>query len=259
MIKFFRKIRQNLLSEGKTGKYLKYAIGEIVLVVIGILIALQINNWNQAKQEEQLEVNYLKGIKTNLNDDIIELERLFVKDTMKLDAFTFLNRTFNKDPITADSQLIIENLYRAAGYNWFEGQNVVFEDMKSSGKSNLTQSDSIKYAIQGYYRFFEEVIKQENLYNSFVEKYTDRNNEYFNITSFTEHKAMDRWNGQTGPPDLSTIYNEEFQQTKNKLLDNFSLMKDSRTHAHEVRQNLYQRAKKLKQTIERYLQHKKEE
>jgi len=49
MIKYFRKIRQNLLSEGKTGKYLKYAIGEIVLVVIGILIALQINNWNSQR------------------------------------------------------------------------------------------------------------------------------------------------------------------------------------------------------------------
>ena len=50
MIKFFRKIRQNLLSEGKTGKYFKYAIGEIVLVVIGILIALQINNWNESRK-----------------------------------------------------------------------------------------------------------------------------------------------------------------------------------------------------------------
>lgn len=49
MIKFFRKIRQNLITEGKTGKYLKYAVGEVVLVVIGILIALQINNWNEAK------------------------------------------------------------------------------------------------------------------------------------------------------------------------------------------------------------------
>jgi|TARA_R110000737_G_C14509985_1_gene473452 hypothetical protein len=46
MIKFFRKIRQNLVSKGNTGKYLKYAIGEIILVVIGILIALSINNWN---------------------------------------------------------------------------------------------------------------------------------------------------------------------------------------------------------------------
>jgi hypothetical protein len=51
MIKFFRKIRQNLLLEGKTGKYLKYAIGEIVLVVIGILIALQINNWHDHRKE----------------------------------------------------------------------------------------------------------------------------------------------------------------------------------------------------------------
>ena len=46
MIQFFRRIRQNLLSEGKTGKYLTYALGEIILVVIGILIALQINTWN---------------------------------------------------------------------------------------------------------------------------------------------------------------------------------------------------------------------
>ena len=60
MIKFFRKIRQNLLMENKTGKYFKYAFGEIVLVVIGILIALQINNWygkqvNNDKQDRYLE------------------------------------------------------------------------------------------------------------------------------------------------------------------------------------------------------------
>lgn len=50
MIKFFRKIRYSLMSENKTGKYFKYAIGEIVLVVIGILIALQINNWNESRK-----------------------------------------------------------------------------------------------------------------------------------------------------------------------------------------------------------------
>ena len=51
MIKFFRKIRQNLLMENKTRKYFKYAIGEIVLVMIGILLALQINNWNEKRKE----------------------------------------------------------------------------------------------------------------------------------------------------------------------------------------------------------------
>lgn len=51
MINFFKKIRQDLLMENKTGKYLKYAIGEILLVVIGILIALQANNWNEDRKD----------------------------------------------------------------------------------------------------------------------------------------------------------------------------------------------------------------
>jgi hypothetical protein len=66
MIKFFRQIRQNLLLEGKTGKYVKYAIGEIVLVVIGILIALSINNWNENRKLQNEELNLLLEVKSNL-------------------------------------------------------------------------------------------------------------------------------------------------------------------------------------------------
>ena len=69
MIKFFRKIRQNLLSDGRTGKYLKYAVGEIVLVVIGILIALQINNWNEHRK---LKLKDLQLCKELLNDAIAD-------------------------------------------------------------------------------------------------------------------------------------------------------------------------------------------
>ncbi|MGB5316110.1 MAG: DUF6090 family protein [Robiginitalea sp.] len=58
MIKFFRKIRQRLLTENNFNRYLVYAIGEIILVVIGILIALQINNWNQNRLNENLEYQY---------------------------------------------------------------------------------------------------------------------------------------------------------------------------------------------------------
>lgn len=59
MINYFRRIRQNLLSKGKTRKYLKYAIGEIILVVIGILIALQINNWNEGHVALNMQVEEL--------------------------------------------------------------------------------------------------------------------------------------------------------------------------------------------------------
>lgn len=62
MLKLFRKIRQNLLSQGKTLRYFKYAIGEIVLVVIGILIALQINNWNERRKAFIQELNQLENV-----------------------------------------------------------------------------------------------------------------------------------------------------------------------------------------------------
>lgn len=70
MLKFFRRIRQNLLSENKFTKYLLYAIGEIILVVIGILIALQINTRNEENKTKRLEVKILKEIHNNLKIDL---------------------------------------------------------------------------------------------------------------------------------------------------------------------------------------------
>ena len=81
MIKFFRRIRQRLLSENKISKYLLYAIGEIVLVVIGILIALAINNSNQRRVIEEKEQVYLKGLKEE-----------FETSKAKLTVLTDINR-----------------------------------------------------------------------------------------------------------------------------------------------------------------------
>ena len=73
MIKFFRKIRQNLIIQGKTGSYLRYAIGEIILVVIGILIALQVNDLNELRKQNNFEIEVLKEIRTNLKADLVEI------------------------------------------------------------------------------------------------------------------------------------------------------------------------------------------
>ena len=59
MIPYFRKIRKQHADDNKPLKYLRYAVGEIILVVIGILIALQINNWNQARIDQKKERQYL--------------------------------------------------------------------------------------------------------------------------------------------------------------------------------------------------------
>ena len=95
MIKFFRKIRQNLLSENKTGKYLKYAIGEIVLVVIGILIALSINNWNEGRKDQTQELKYLIGIKSDLEVDLVRIEVAIHRYNRKISELYFLDSTFN--------------------------------------------------------------------------------------------------------------------------------------------------------------------
>jgi hypothetical protein len=74
MIKFFRKIRYNLMSENRTGKYFKYAIGEIILVVIGILIALQINNWNEQRKDRTKEHILLKQLQEDYQANLMQLE-----------------------------------------------------------------------------------------------------------------------------------------------------------------------------------------
>ena len=74
MIKFLRKIRQNMIRENKVSKYLLYAVGEIVLVVIGILIALQINNWNEKRKDIDLEQKFLTNLVENLEHNCRQLE-----------------------------------------------------------------------------------------------------------------------------------------------------------------------------------------
>ena len=76
MIKFFRQIRFKLMNENKTSRYFKYAIGEIVLVVIGILIALQINNWNEGRKTKQQAQNYKKTIVNDLALDTVAINAL---------------------------------------------------------------------------------------------------------------------------------------------------------------------------------------
>ena len=97
MIKFFRNIRKTNLKEGKKINYLKYAIGEIVLVVIGILIALQINNWNENRKLHSEELNSLSEIKSNLE---ITLKN-FKNDTLK-NSFSILQYRKIEDYIQED-------------------------------------------------------------------------------------------------------------------------------------------------------------
>lgn len=126
MIKFYRKIRQNLIMENKTSKYLKYAIGEIVLVVIGILMALQINNWNEQNNKEAKIVNTLKEIQNDILIDLVQANRIFDYQvyTDSISKGVFNNR------FTAEDYR--SNKVQKIGYNYRDFKTVTngFDNLK---------------------------------------------------------------------------------------------------------------------------------
>jgi hypothetical protein len=116
MIKFFRKIRQGLLSENKFTKYLIYAIGEIVLVVIGILIALQVNSWNEHRISHNLELKLLKDLHNDLETDLQNLSVKIKYDSLFATSNDSLFTCFKNNNL-ADG-LKVRNIDGTL-YNWF--------------------------------------------------------------------------------------------------------------------------------------------
>ncbi|EPR74168.1 hypothetical protein ADIWIN_0745 [Winogradskyella psychrotolerans RS-3] len=144
MIKFFRKLRQNMIRENKVNKYLLYAIGEIILVVIGILIALQINNWNQELGNKQNEHVIIKNLNLEFKKNKISIEKYIkhhetiLSDTRVLidlvgEPEDVLNR-FNLDSLLAQT----------IDYMSYKPSQSVVLDVISSGKLNLISSDSLR-------------------------------------------------------------------------------------------------------------------
>lgn len=139
MIKFFRKIRQSLIMENKTGKYFKYAIGEIVLVVIGILIALQINNWNESRKKVQLEISILKDIKSDLKENIQNLkEGIKHTDSSYFNNSKIISLYKQKTPYH-DSLLVYFSNF--SGYWDPDFTYAGFENLKSIGVNLISNAE----------------------------------------------------------------------------------------------------------------------
>ena len=157
MIKFFRKIRQKLLSENKFNKYLIYAIGEIVLVVIGILIALQINTWNQSRQESNKEKAYLRNIEADLKQQLsyisIQLEHEREHDSI---GQTILDRYRMEKVLRIDSTLS-QQLNILTIRKTFIKADPTYQDLISTGNIRLIKDENLRNEILSYYLELERI------------------------------------------------------------------------------------------------------
>ena len=147
MLKFFRQIRQNLISQNKLSKYLFYAIGEIVLVVIGILIALQINNANETRKQRIVERSYLKRLVVDLRENKnLWKERINMQEQQLDGANGILNLSFDENQNEKIRQMLPYFQALATLDDIYINQ-VTFNEMVSSGNLNLISSDSIRLKL----------------------------------------------------------------------------------------------------------------
>jgi uncharacterized protein YozE (UPF0346 family) len=163
MIKFFRKIRKTLVSEGKTTSYLKYAIGEIVLVVFGILIALQINNWNEDRKlndkRQELIVALIEDFEST-GKELLVVNK--VSDERLKNGETFY-KLINKDTqtVTVDSlKLLALTFFRDFS---FEPNLTSYREAISSGSISLLKNKSFLETIT---QFNDDFKSYENLSNT---------------------------------------------------------------------------------------------
>ncbi|WCO02217.1 DUF6090 family protein [Psychroserpens ponticola] len=160
--------------ENKTSKYFKYAIGEIVLVVIGILIALQINNWNENNKQKAELKGYLNNISKNIQSDVIDLNVIkSFRDSSKLGAQQFI-KLANQNTITIDefSEYTSTYLYK---YNslfdvYFKSDKSGFEALKNSGYLSKIQGTVIETELYKYYNLVTDIEQEEQSLNNFIEE-----------------------------------------------------------------------------------------
>ncbi len=143
MINFFRKIRKQLADDNKPLKYLRYGIGEIVLVVIGILIALQINNWNEGRKEALLESAILQQLQTEFKSNLKQLdEKIGSKEELMRSVLRLFKYIDQPDLRNKDS--VDFHLGRTIPFTTFDP---IVNDLASSGNLRLIKNDSLKQLL----------------------------------------------------------------------------------------------------------------
>ena len=172
MIKFFRLIRQRLLSENKFSKYLIYAIGEIFLVVLGILIALQINNWNEERKENAIIENYLNSILIDLKSDMNRFDGITesLDKQIKSNSSIFISKDYQKKSI--DSIVLIITSY----FTDYKIVDQTYQKIKNSGLANQLGSKELNDAINNYYTIG---LYSFNLFIDYDEKRSSEEDEFW--------------------------------------------------------------------------------
>ena len=182
MIKFFRQIRYDLMEKNKTGRYFKYAIGEIILVVIGILIALSINNWNSNRIQKQKESLLLSELNNEFKANKIQLDSVLAKHKHALKSVDYLiSRLPIKNVKSENLDSLSYHIYHLGTFYTFNPSGGVINSLMNSSSINIISNNKLRQLIIGWNDVLldyqeEETLARDN-YNNHLKQFEK---EHFN-------------------------------------------------------------------------------
>tara|TARA_R110001592_G_scaffold13470_3_gene61736 strand:+ start:3351 stop:4109 length:759 start_codon:yes stop_codon:yes gene_type:complete len=220
MIKLFRKIRQKLVMENKTSKYFKYAIGEIVLVVIGILIALSINNWNENSRGRRIEQGYLMALKEEFNYNRIELDQMIKRNNFNGDTALKLSNLMGPDDPTITEKEFAELAMDMTNLEvQYRPNKAVLDEIISSGKLAIFSNDKLKFALSSYNGKLTKIKFQEEEHSAIRMQVIDIMNAKGNAKKLITNEKWERFGISESKFELGNLQLLQSQVLENELVD----------------------------------------
>ena len=210
MIKLFRNIRQRLLSENKFGKYLTYAIGEIILVVIGILIALQVNNWNQSQKNRKVSKLYVENFIKSVESDIVFLnDRIKINEKQIQNIGSIINMlSTQKNLSERELSSFFEQNYSLGFESYFIPELSTFRQFESNNGGVLIENKKLTDKLYEYYLLNERNEKNGEISTQLYQhNYVTKNLlKYFTTGDYLENKLGSSLNRPK--LDLETLHQD---------------------------------------------------
>jgi len=198
MIKFFRRIRFDLMEQNKMGKYLKYAIGEIILVVIGILIALSINNWNENRKIKVQESKYLQGLRSDIQLNLDAINQFLEAGNASIASAQKVLAYYEGEDVTDLNDL---NYHATNVYIWerFTIQDNTYQELVNSGSIGIISNDSIKNGLLNLQALYHELKNEEDHFRYDMEELMySQVYEMLDMNDLVKNFTFQVSNGQAG-------------------------------------------------------------
>ena len=195
-MKIFRKIRGVMVQQNRVLKYSLYAVGEIILVVIGILIALQVNNWNIERINTKQETNILLQLKQEYTENLREIEqKIEIRYAMNTSIRTLIK--YSDEGFEGTSLDTVYQHFSRTYYNpTFDGPTGVTDDLLSSGKLYLLKNGELRNLLTNWSGTKIKVTEEEQfMVNHILPKYLDyvtKNYDIMKLQSRTERSVLER-------------------------------------------------------------------